>query len=79
MKINMDEEKFALIICSIIAIPLVILVEALLIWILSLTGFFIGGLLFIAINGVIVARTVAYLQEEGIIEFSNKEDEYNNF
>ena len=79
MKINMDEEKFALIICSIIVIPLVILVEALLIWILSLTGFFIGGLLFIAINGVIVAGAVAYLQEEGIIEFSNKEDEYNNF
>lgn len=79
MKINMDEEKFVLIICSIIVIPLVILVEALLIWILSLAGFFIGGLLFIAINGVVVAGTVAYLQEEGVIEFSNKEDEYNNF
>ena len=28
-----------------------------------------------AINGVIVAGAVACLQEEGIIEFSNKEDE----
>lgn len=74
MKIKIDESKFGLIMFSVIVIPFVILIEAILIWVLSLVGFFIGGLLFLIINGLLIGGAIISLRDEGVIEFTRKDD-----